>query len=82
MDKETSCINSRAILDYIKGYNNGGCSALLENLDPEIDSLPDPESFLRDPNDRYAESGAGQFYLNIIEYSPFLPDVIIVFSGG
>ena len=50
MDKETSCINSRAILDYIKGYNNGGCSTLLENLDPEIDSLPDPESFLRDPN--------------------------------
>ncbi len=50
MDKETSCINSRAILDYIKGYNNSKCSTLLENLDPEIDSLPDPESFLRDPN--------------------------------
>jgi signal transduction histidine kinase len=50
MDKEISCINSRAILDYIKEYNNGECSALLENLVPEIDSLPDPESFLRDPN--------------------------------
>jgi len=50
MDKETSCINSRAILDYIKECNNGECSALLENLGPEIDSLPDPESFLRDPN--------------------------------
>ena len=50
MDKETSCINSRAILDYIKEYNNGECSALLENLVPEIDSLPDPEGFLRDPN--------------------------------
>ena len=50
MEKETSCINSRAILDYVKKYNNGDCSFLLENLDPEIDSFPDPESFLRDQN--------------------------------
>lgn len=50
MEKETSCINSRAILDYVKEHNNGDCSGLLGNLDPEIDTLPDPESFLRDPN--------------------------------
>jgi len=50
MEKETSCINSRAILDYVKEYNNGDCSGLVGNLDPEIDTLPDPESFLTDPN--------------------------------
>ena len=50
MEKETSCINSRTILDYLKEYNGGDCSALLGNLDPEIDALPDPEGFLRDPN--------------------------------
>ena len=50
MEKETSCINCRAILDYVKEYNNGDCSGLLGNLDPEIDNLPDPESFLRDTN--------------------------------
>jgi signal transduction histidine kinase len=50
MEKETSCINSRAILDYVKKYNSGDCSALLGNLDPEIDALRDPESYLRDPN--------------------------------
>ncbi|MGB2927885.1 MAG: ATP-binding protein [Desulfobacterales bacterium] len=50
MEKETSCINSRAILDYVKKYNGGDCSALLGNLDPEIDVLQDPESYLRDPN--------------------------------
>ncbi len=50
MKKETSCINSRAILDYIKEHNNGDCSDLLKDLDPEIDALPDPESFLRDPH--------------------------------
>ena len=50
MKTETSCINSRAIIDYIKERNNGDCSALLKNLHTEIDTLPDPEAFLRDPN--------------------------------
>ncbi len=50
MEKETSCINSKVILDYIKEHNNGDCSDLLKDLDPEIDALPDPESFLREPN--------------------------------
>jgi len=50
MKKETSCINCIAILDYVKKFNNGDCSSLLGNLDPEIDTLPDPEAFLRDPN--------------------------------
>ena len=50
MEKETSCINSRAILDYVKKYNGGDCSALFGNLDPEIDALQDPESYLRDSN--------------------------------
>ena len=50
MEKETSCINSRAIFDYVKEYNNGDCSGLLGSLDPEIDGLADPEGFLRDPN--------------------------------
>ena len=50
MERETSCINSRSIINYIKAYNNGDCSELLHDLDPEIDSLPDPENFLNDIN--------------------------------
>ncbi|HUV78754.1 MAG TPA: ATP-binding protein [Desulfobacterales bacterium] len=50
MEKETSCINSRAIINYMKDHYKGDCSGLLENLDPEINSLSDPESFLSDPN--------------------------------
>ena len=50
MEKEVSCINTRAIIDYVKAHKNADCSALIGNLDPEIDSLPDPESFLRDHN--------------------------------
>jgi len=37
-------------LDYMREYNNGDSSCLLGNLDPEIDSLPDLEGFLMDPN--------------------------------
>ena len=50
MEKETSCINSRAILDYVKNTYDIDISVIFENLDPEMDLLPDPESFLRDPN--------------------------------
>ncbi|MDF1592204.1 MAG: PAS domain S-box protein [Desulfobacterales bacterium] len=49
MEKETSCINSRAILDYLKHQQVDG-SAVCRGLDPEIDSIEDPEGFLRDPD--------------------------------
>ncbi len=50
MEKETSCINSKAILDYVRAHNHGDCSALLLDLHPEIDQLVNPEDFLSDPN--------------------------------
>jgi len=50
MEKETSCINSRAIINYMKEHYKGDLSGLLQNLDPEMDALSDPESFLSDPN--------------------------------
>jgi len=50
MEKEVSCINAKAIFEYVKAHNNGDCSALIGSLDHEIDSLDDPVSFLTDPN--------------------------------
>jgi signal transduction histidine kinase len=50
VQKETSCINTKTIFEYVKQFNHGDCSVLLGNLGPEIDGLPDPESFFRDPN--------------------------------
>jgi len=50
MEKETSCINCRAILDYVKEREPGSLERLFADLDPEIDALPDPQAFLRDPN--------------------------------
>jgi hypothetical protein len=49
MEKETNCINAIAILDYLKDHDID-YSGIMADLSPEIDSLDDPESFLRDPN--------------------------------
>ncbi len=62
MEKETSCINSRAILDYVKEKKVGEYSNLLTDLDPEIDAFPDPESFLRDPNNWISCEVASKLY--------------------
>ena len=50
MEKEVNCTNSKVIINYVKEHNNGDCSELLHDLDPVIDSLSDPESFLKDIN--------------------------------
>ena len=62
VEKETSCINSRAILDYVKNHNDGDDSALFGNLDPEIDTLQDPERFLIDPNNWISCSVISKLY--------------------
>jgi signal transduction histidine kinase len=62
MEKETSCINARAIFDYVKAHNNGDCSGLLGNLDPEIDALSKPEEFFRDPNNWISCDVASELY--------------------
>lgn len=62
MEKEVSCINSKAILDYMKAHYDGDNSELLKNLDPEIDLQDDPEGFLRDPRNWISCTVAGKLY--------------------
>jgi len=50
MKKEVGCTSSRVFLDYIREHHFEHYGRLIENLDPEIDALSDPEAFLRDPN--------------------------------
>ena len=61
MEKETSCINAIAILDYLERHNID-CSCIIDDLDPEIDSLEDPESFLRDTNNWISCSVVSKLY--------------------
>ena len=62
MKKETSCINSKVILAYVKEHNYGDYAELLENLDPEIDALLDPERFLTDPHNWISCTVASKLY--------------------
>jgi signal transduction histidine kinase len=62
MGKEVSCLNSRAVLDYLKEYYEGDYSRILKNLDPEIDAVPDPEAFLRDPHNWISCKVASELY--------------------
>ena len=50
MEKEASCITSKAILDYVKAHNNGDYSGLLENIDPEIHLQKANEAVKADPD--------------------------------
>ena len=62
MKKEVSCLNSRAIISYVKLHNNNDLGDLLNNLDPEIDLLPDPESYLTDRNKWISCTVASKLY--------------------
>jgi len=50
MRKETSCINSKAVLGYARRHNHGAIEPLIENLDPEINTMVNPDLYLCDPN--------------------------------
>ncbi len=50
MRNETSCINSKAVLGYVKRYNQGLIEPLIQNLDPEIDRMIHPDIYLSDQN--------------------------------
>lgn len=62
MKKEVSCINSRAIIDYVRVHNNGELGDFLINLDPEIDACPDPEIYLTDQNNWISCRVAAELY--------------------
>lgn len=62
MEKEVSCVNAIAILNFLKENYAGDYSSLLRQLDPEIDASPSPEGFLRDPNNWISSKVASELY--------------------
>jgi hypothetical protein len=62
MENEVSCINTRAVVHYVKVHHPEGISDFIMNLDPEIDVLPDPERFLSDPNNWVSGTVAIKLY--------------------
>jgi len=49
MEKELSCIHSRAVIECVRDRRGSDLGRLLLNLHPEIDALPNPEAFLKNP---------------------------------
>ena len=68
MEKETSCINSKAVLDYFVANHYGNLSVLIEKLHPEIDALSDPIGFLRDPNNWISCDVISKLYQRAIRF--------------
>ena len=62
MEKEVSCLNTRAIIGYVKRHRPEACDLLLRDLDPEIDRMPNPEAFLSDPNNWVDSRVATEMY--------------------
>jgi signal transduction histidine kinase len=62
MEKEVSCVNSIAILNFLKEKYEGDYTSLLRHLDPEIDASPNPERFLKDPNNWISSKVASELY--------------------
>lgn len=61
MEKEINCINSRAIINYVR-EKNGNMEYLLKNLDPELNALPDAQSYLCDESNWISCSVASKLY--------------------
>ncbi len=50
MDKHHSCLNTRAVIEYFQEHFPAEVERLVQGLGPEVDALPDPLSFLMEPN--------------------------------
>ncbi len=79
MEKETSCINARAILDYVRVHYREDVSELVRGLDPELDALPDPEAFLVDPNNWISCEVMGELYERA---KKLLKDDMVAYKAG
>ena len=50
MERHNSCINTKAVIDYVEERNPSLMEALLTDLDPELDGITDLKEFLSDAN--------------------------------
>ncbi|MEW6188035.1 MAG: ATP-binding protein [Thermodesulfobacteriota bacterium] len=62
MNKEVSCFNTKGVIEYVREKCPQNYSALFYHIDPEIDSHPDPEAFLRDPNNWVSSAIASDIF--------------------
>ncbi len=64
IEKHNSCLNTLAIIDYIREEHPDRVEELLDGLGPEIEGLDDPLAFLSDPNNWVSSSLLIKMYEN------------------
>jgi two-component system cell cycle sensor histidine kinase/response regulator CckA len=64
MQKHHSCLNTRAILEYFEENRPEDLPRLLAGLGPEIDSLPNPQEFLKEINNWVSSQVVIQMFAN------------------
>jgi two-component system cell cycle sensor histidine kinase/response regulator CckA len=50
MERHNSCINTKAVIDYVEEHDPSLIESLLQDLDPELTGIGDLKKFLCDPN--------------------------------
>ena len=50
MERHNSCINTKAVIDYVEERDPSLLGALLTDLDPELNGIPNLKEFLSDAN--------------------------------
>jgi PAS domain S-box-containing protein len=50
MERHNSCINTKAVIDYVEERDPSMTEAVLMDLDPALDGISDLKEFLSDPN--------------------------------
>ncbi|MBW2093021.1 MAG: GAF domain-containing protein, partial [Deltaproteobacteria bacterium] len=63
MERHNSCINSLAIIEYISRHY-GDPTELLKGLEEDLHGVPDPLSFLKDPNNWISSDILRKLYAN------------------
>jgi two-component system, cell cycle sensor histidine kinase and response regulator CckA len=62
MQKDVSCHNTKAIIEYVRRERKGDIRGLLSDLGPDFSALPQPEAYLTDLNNWVSSSFAKRMF--------------------
>jgi two-component system cell cycle sensor histidine kinase/response regulator CckA len=79
MERHNSCINTKAVIDYVEEHDPSLIEPLLQDLDPELTGIGDLKKFLCDPNNWVSTTVLIRLYKRVRE---FFNDEDVVFNIG
>jgi PAS domain S-box-containing protein len=79
MERHNSCINTKAVIDYVEDRDPSLVEPLLKGLSPELDGVEDVRAFLTDPNNWVSTNVLITLYEKV---KKLLDDEDVVFKIG